>query len=157
MYIYIYIFASVCKYTRRTYTHIKILRVELWMTDVPPPFISSLSLSSSLCLPLSFFLFFSFHFYIMSYIQLQRTRLRMMNKTSSVSSSSDLIVPSIEESLQDWLSRDNSCTYLLDICRCCNKSNCDNLQTLILGIQKLEEDARLAAGNILAKKKMYMN
>ncbi|RCH83199.1 hypothetical protein CU097_005835, partial [Rhizopus azygosporus] len=95
----------------------------------------------------------------MSYIQLQRTRLRMMNKTSSVSSSSDLIVPSIEESLQDWLSRDNSCTYLLDICRCCNKSNCDNLQTLILGIQKLEEDARLAAEigqSLLNKHEQYV-
>lgn len=58
IYIYIYIFASVCKYTRRTYTHIKILRVELWMTDVPPPFISSLSLSLHLSLFATFFLSF---------------------------------------------------------------------------------------------------
>ncbi|KAG0860142.1 hypothetical protein G6F16_005906 [Rhizopus arrhizus] len=61
-------------------------------------------------------------------------------------SSSEQFMPSIEESLQNWLTRDSSSlTPLMDSCRCCNKINCENLQALVYAIKKLEEDARLAA------------
>lgn len=66
--------------------------------------------------------------------------------------SSSAFLPSIEESLQDWLSRSipdtpsSSVSWLLDTCRCCNQNDCENLETISSTIRKLENDARLAAG-----------
>ncbi|KAI8643529.1 hypothetical protein BD408DRAFT_342219 [Parasitella parasitica] len=65
--------------------------------------------------------------------------------------SSSAFMPSIEESLQDWLSRSipntpsSSVSWLLDICRCCNQSDCENLERISSTIRKLENDTRLAA------------
>lgn len=36
-------------------------------------------------------------------------------------------------------------SWQLDICRCCNKMNCNNFEILSSTIRKLEDDARLAA------------
>lgn len=85
----------------------------------------------------------------MSFISRQRVRQRM-NSRITAPSSSEQFMPSIEESLQNWLTRDSSSlTPLLDSCRCCNKINCENLQALVYAIKKLEEDARLAAGKLI--------
>ncbi|KAF1803972.1 hypothetical protein FB192DRAFT_1278196, partial [Mucor lusitanicus] len=65
--------------------------------------------------------------------------------------SNSAFLPSIEESLQDWLSRSipdtpsSSVSWLLDTCRCCNQNDCENLETITSTIRKLENDARLAA------------
>lgn len=37
---------------------------------------------------------------------------------------------------------------LFDICRCCGRQDCDNLEYFNRNIKKLESDTRLAAGNI---------
>ncbi|KAG1058249.1 hypothetical protein G6F42_028756 [Rhizopus arrhizus] len=71
---------------------------------------------------------------------------------TAIDTSSSAFLPSIEESLQDWLSRSipdtpsSSVSWLLDICRCCNQNDCENLETISSTIRKLENDARLAAG-----------
>lgn len=65
---------------------------------------------------------------------------------------SNTFLPSIEESLQDWISRSipdtpsSSISYMLESCRCCNESDCENFETLASTIRKLDSDARLAAG-----------
>ncbi|KAI8146255.1 hypothetical protein BJV82DRAFT_410639 [Fennellomyces sp. T-0311] len=62
-------------------------------------------------------------------------------------SSADMVPSSIEQSLQDWLSRsisDNS-PMLDTICRCCGQPNCENFEALANTVRKLEGDARLAA------------
>ncbi|CEP08056.1 hypothetical protein [Parasitella parasitica] len=70
---------------------------------------------------------------------------------AAMDGSGSAFLPSIEESLQDWLSRSipdtpsSSVSWLLDICRCCNQSDCENLETMSSTIRKLENDARLAA------------
>ena len=60
----------------------------------------------------------------------------------------DIVPSSIEQSLQDWLSRsisDNS--PILDTkCGCCGQSDCGSFEALGNTIKKLEGDARLAAG-----------
>ena len=72
--------------------------------------------------------------------------------TTTMDLSSSAFLPSIEESLQDWLSRSipdtpsSSISWLLDICRCCNQNDCENFETISSTIRKLENDARLAAG-----------
>lgn len=74
------------------------------------------------------------------------------NTATTMDLSSSAFLPSIEESLQDWLSRSipdtpsSSVSWLLDICRCCNQNDCENLETISSTIRKLENDARLAAG-----------
>ncbi|KAI8875585.1 hypothetical protein K501DRAFT_233480 [Backusella circina FSU 941] len=71
-------------------------------------------------------------------------------EANNVDSSSFL--PSIEESLQDWLTRSipdtastSSSLLLLETCPCCKKVDCENMDTLASAIRKLEGDARLAA------------
>lgn len=72
--------------------------------------------------------------------------------TNTTIDTSAAFLPSIEESLQDWLSRSipdtpsSSVSWLLDTCRCCNQNECENLETISNTIRKLESDARLAAG-----------
>ncbi|KAI9315978.1 hypothetical protein BX666DRAFT_2046138 [Dichotomocladium elegans] len=75
--------------------------------------------------------------------------------------------PSIEESLQDWLSRSisetsNSTTQsLLDgTCRCCSQPDCEAYEKLANAVRKLEGDARLAAEigqSLLDKHEMFVN
>ncbi|KAG2193193.1 hypothetical protein INT46_011274 [Mucor plumbeus] len=78
--------------------------------------------------------------------------------TTTMDLSSSAFLPSIEESLQDWLSRSipdtpsSSISWLLDICRCCNQNDCENFETISSTIRKLENDARLAAGQSLLQK-----
>ncbi|KAI7859677.1 hypothetical protein BDC45DRAFT_553424 [Circinella umbellata] len=59
----------------------------------------------------------------------------------------DIVHSSIEQSLQDWLSRsisDNS--PILDTkCGCCGQAHCESFESLGNTIKKLEGDARLAA------------
>ncbi|OAD08200.1 hypothetical protein MUCCIDRAFT_182376 [Mucor lusitanicus CBS 277.49] len=70
---------------------------------------------------------------------------------TTMDTSNSAFLPSIEESLQDWLSRSipdtpsSSVSWLLDTCRCCNQNDCENLETITSTIRKLENDARLAA------------
>ncbi|KAI9261091.1 hypothetical protein BY458DRAFT_516243 [Sporodiniella umbellata] len=82
----------------------------------------------------------------------QRVRQRKNQQVSSVS----ICKPSVEESLQSWLKRDKTISglYLPDVCLCCQRSHCENLETTIFAIRKLEEEARLAAeiGQILLYK-----
>lgn len=59
--------------------------------------------------------------------------------------------PSIEESLQDWLTRSiseasHSPTILDSTCCCCGQLDCDSFEKLTASVRKLEGDARLAAG-----------
>jgi len=71
---------------------------------------------------------------------------------TTMDTSNSAFLPSIEESLQDWLSRSipdtpsSTVSWLLDTCRCCNQNDCENLETIASTIRKLENDARLAAG-----------
>lgn len=94
----------------------------------------------------------------------QRARTRVNSRANTLPSLSNTTIntesttvdflPSIEESLQDWLSRSipdtpsSSVSWLLDTCRCCNQNECENLETLSSAIRKLEGDSRLAAGKI---------
>lgn len=80
--------------------------------------------------------------------------------TVSALSSTDLdltsYLPSMEESLQDWLTRNipdtagnspSSLSSLLhDACPCCGKHDCEHMETLYKTMRKLESDTRLAAG-----------
>ncbi|KAG2202999.1 hypothetical protein INT47_013215 [Mucor saturninus] len=91
----------------------------------------------------------------------QRPRTRVNSRANTIPSLSNTTVntestvvdflPSIEESLQDWLSRSipdtptSSVAWLLDTCRCCHRNECENLETLSSAIRKLEGDSRLAA------------
>lgn len=91
----------------------------------------------------------------------QRPRTRVNSRANTIPSLSNITVntestvvdylPSIEESLQDWLTRSipdtpsSSVAWLLDTCRCCNRNECENLETLSSAIRKLEGDSRLAA------------
>ncbi|KAI8087410.1 hypothetical protein BDF21DRAFT_335525 [Thamnidium elegans] len=91
----------------------------------------------------------------------QRARTRVNSRANTLPSLSNTTIntesttvdflPSIEESLQDWLSRSipdtpsSSVSWLLDTCRCCNQNECENLETLSSAIRKLEGDSRLAA------------
>jgi hypothetical protein len=73
-----------------------------------------------------------------------------INTDTTNTTADTTFLPSIEESLQDWLSRSipepsSSMSWLLDTCRCCN-TDCENLETITSTIRKLENDARLAAG-----------
>lgn len=86
----------------------------------------------------------------------------MNNRMVSSPSSPSLVIPSIEESLQNWTRRDSTCStlaWLLDSCRCCNKSHCENLETFVYAIRKLEDDAQLAAEigqSLLHKHEQYV-
>ncbi|GAA5809243.1 hypothetical protein MFLAVUS_002648 [Mucor flavus] len=98
----------------------------------------------------------------------QRARTRVNSRANTLPSLSNTTIntesttvdflPSIEESLQDWLSRSipdtpsSSVSWLLDTCRCCNQNECENLETLSSAIRKLEGDSRLAAGQSLLHK-----
>ncbi|KAI7888099.1 uncharacterized protein EV154DRAFT_605078 [Mucor mucedo] len=91
----------------------------------------------------------------------QRPRTRVNSRANTIPSLSNTTVntestvvdflPSIEESLQDWLSRSipdtptSSVAWLLDTCRCCHRNECENLEILSSAIRKLEGDSRLAA------------
>ncbi|KAI9250274.1 hypothetical protein BY458DRAFT_493915 [Sporodiniella umbellata] len=104
----------------------------------------------------------------MSFISRQRVRQRMNSRmapssVSPVSSNSlSLVIPSIEESLQNWTKRDSTCStlaWLLDSCRCCNKTHCENLNIFVQTIKKLEDDSRLAAEigqSLLQKHEQYV-
>ncbi|KAI9250931.1 hypothetical protein BDA99DRAFT_522244 [Phascolomyces articulosus] len=69
------------------------------------------------------------------------------NSNSSSSRGIDIVPSSIEQSLQDWLSRsisDNS--PILDTkCGCCGQIDCEIFEALGNTVKKLEGDARLAA------------
>jgi hypothetical protein len=79
---------------------------------------------------------------------------------ASALSSADLnlssYLPSMEESLQDWLARNipdtannspSSLSSLLhEACPCCGKHDCEHMETLYKTMRKLESDTRLAAG-----------
>ncbi|KAI8096591.1 uncharacterized protein BX664DRAFT_61962 [Halteromyces radiatus] len=62
-------------------------------------------------------------------------------------------LPSTEESLQDWLTRNIPETsspsplssMILETCPCCKKEDCEHMETLYKTIRKLESDTRLAA------------
>lgn len=94
----------------------------------------------------------------------QRSRARMgVNRASTIptvntphqdvntTTGSPIYSPSIEESLQDWLSRSiseasHSPTILDSPCCCCGHLDCDSFEKLTASVRKLEGDARLAAG-----------
>lgn len=94
----------------------------------------------------------------------QRSRARMgVNRASTIpivntphqdvntTAGSTIYSPSIEESLQDWLSRSiseasHSPTILDSTCCCCGHLECDSFEKLTASVRKLEGDARLAAG-----------
>ncbi|KAI8341061.1 hypothetical protein BC941DRAFT_346817 [Chlamydoabsidia padenii] len=79
--------------------------------------------------------------------------------TASVSSSTGVdlsfYLPSMEESLQDWLTRNipdtannspSSLSSLLhEACPCCGKHDCEHMEKLYKTMRKLESDTRLAA------------
>ncbi|ORZ25550.1 hypothetical protein BCR42DRAFT_314630 [Absidia repens] len=75
--------------------------------------------------------------------------------TTSSSTTVDLssYLPSMEESLQEWLSRNipesNSpsplYSMLHEACPCCGKHDCEHMETLYNTMRKLESDTRLAA------------
>ncbi|KAI9485132.1 hypothetical protein BDB00DRAFT_878005 [Zychaea mexicana] len=70
----------------------------------------------------------------------------------------DIVPTSIEQSLQDWLSRsisDNSPILDTKCCRCCGLPNCDNFETLANTVRKLEGDARLAAGKEIGQSLLH--
>lgn len=59
----------------------------------------------------------------------------------------DDFLPSIQESLQDWLARSIPSDGGIDsfdeeVCKCCKQNDCENLEV----VRKLESDSRLAAG-----------
>lgn len=102
----------------------------------------------------------------------QRPRTRVNSRATTLPSLSNTTIntentavttteflPSIEESLQDWLTRSipdtpsSSVSWLLDTCRCCNRNECENLETLSSAMRKLEADSRLAAGKVTEEKK----
>lgn len=65
------------------------------------------------------------------------------------------IPPSIEDSLQQWLSQSitdpvNSPTAWVSdsTCRCCGQPGCEQFEALANTIKKLEGDTRLAAGTV---------
>ncbi|KAG1121844.1 hypothetical protein G6F61_011611 [Rhizopus arrhizus] len=84
----------------------------------------------------------------------QKARQRMNHQHTMTTPSANLSIPSIEESLQSWLTINktpSTISYLPDTCPCCHQSQCENLDSIIFTIRKLEEEARLAAeiGQIL--------
>lgn len=75
---------------------------------------------------------------------------------SSVGLNLSSYLPSMEESLQEWLTRNipeatNSPSPLNalynEVCSCCGKHDCEHMATLYKAMRKLESDTRLAAGN----------
>lgn len=68
--------------------------------------------------------------------------------------------PSIEESLQDWLTRSISeashSPTILDSTCCCGQLDCDSFEKLTASVRKLEEDARLAAGKGLLVHPLFL-
>lgn len=79
----------------------------------------------------------------------QKARQRMNHQHTMTTPSANLSIPSIEESLQSWLTINktpSTISYLPDTCPCCHQSQCENLDSIIFTIRKLEEEARLAAG-----------
>ncbi|CAO3597825.1 unnamed protein product [Absidia cylindrospora] len=84
------------------------------------------------------------------------TRSPMLESTTTSSSTTvDLssYLPFMEESLQEWLSRNipesNSpsplYSMLHEACPCCGKHDCEHMETLYKTMRKLESDTRLAA------------
>lgn len=71
--------------------------------------------------------------------------------------------PSIEESLQDWLSRsrtgsDSPTAWLTDAsCPCCGEPGCDRYESIAQTVKKLEGDARLAAGKLGFSPPLYVS
>ncbi|RCI06004.1 hypothetical protein CU098_009115 [Rhizopus stolonifer] len=101
----------------------------------------------------------------------QRPRYRTNNNRTSIvpslsttvnTDTAPLFLPSIEESLQDWLSRSippESPSLSLDMCRCCGHNDCEYFETISSTMRKLESDARLAAvigQSLLQKHEQYV-
>jgi hypothetical protein len=49
-----------------------------------------------------------------------------------------------------------SSSILLDMCRCCGRADCENLEYYTRTIKKLESDTRLAAGKVYINKHRYV-
>ncbi|KAI8384325.1 uncharacterized protein BYT42DRAFT_257110 [Radiomyces spectabilis] len=91
----------------------------------------------------------------------QRPRSRVANRAYTLSSlppstQSDITgyssshLHSIEELLQDWLTKGmpepaHSPWFIDNICQCCQRPNCPQFDNVMAGIRKLENDVRLAA------------
>ncbi|KAG2224235.1 hypothetical protein INT45_000264 [Circinella minor] len=79
------------------------------------------------------------------------------NNNNNNNNTIDIVHSSIEQSLQDWLSRsisDNS--PILDTkCGCCGQSDCESFESLGNTIKKLEGDARLAAGKEIGQSLLH--
>ncbi|KAI7901710.1 uncharacterized protein BX663DRAFT_513762 [Cokeromyces recurvatus] len=93
-------------------------------------------------------------------INRQKSRMRLNNNRDNTvyfnsfdsvldSDPTTTVMPSIEESLQDWLSKNSSSQEsddnLFDMCQCCHQNDCKNHEFISKHIQKLENDIRLAA------------
>ncbi|KAI9486673.1 MAG: hypothetical protein EXX96DRAFT_472089 [Benjaminiella poitrasii] len=97
-------------------------------------------------------------------ISRQRSRTRVNSRSNTILSSNNAsFMPSIEESLQDWLSKntipDTPSSYSLDMCQCCKQHDCQNFESIHSIIRKLENDVRLAAvigQSLLQKHEQYV-
>ncbi|KAI8343794.1 hypothetical protein EDC96DRAFT_522075 [Choanephora cucurbitarum] len=72
----------------------------------------------------------------------------IMNDTAekTIISTPSSLSPSMEESLQDWLSKSLPSSFLLsDVCLCCQRDDCQHFEAISNTIYKLENDVHLAA------------
>ncbi|OBZ81901.1 hypothetical protein A0J61_10049 [Choanephora cucurbitarum] len=78
-----------------------------------------------------------------------------MNDTAekTIISTPSSLSPSMEESLQDWLSKSLPSGFLLsDVCLCCQRDDCQHFKAIANTIYKLENDVHLAAEAQVAPK-----